>query len=468
MDAEHCYDQKSFFYTDGRREHHIRFTWHGFRYFELTSANGDTGLDCRRVAVVHADVKNTSALETDSEIVNWIYGAYIKTQAENYQCGVPTDCPQIERKGYTGDGQLLAEAGMTMFDAKALYKKWLRDIADCQDKKTGFVHYTAPCFIGCSGGPGGWSSAIVTVPYFYYAFYGDKEILEAYYPQMKRYTEFMSSETTVDGLILMQKRKTRCLGDWASPCPRLLPTEFVNSCLFVDCLMKLTEIAGFLGKWEDVPLWQELAKTYKRAINAAYYDPATGDYCGNEQASNAFALSVGLGDARTRDNLVARYRKLRRWDTGIFGTKILIETLLRLGEADVAYGLWDSDDECSFKAWKNAGATTLLEAWKNARSWNHPMFGAFTKCFFEYILGIRRKESSYKKVEISPLRFEKIAKAQGKVQTAAGEITVSFERMQDGTHFSVCVPEGMDCTLVYGDERRVLSAGTNEVFVKGN
>lgn len=462
LDLTHAYAQKCVFYTDGREEHILRFTWHGFRYFEICTSNGDEGMDCDTVAVVHADIQNTSAFKTDSEIVNWIYDAYVRTQAENYQCGVPTDCPQIERKGYTGDGQLLAESGMSMFGAKALYKKWMRDIADCQDKKTGFVHYTAPCFVGCAGGPGGWSSAIVTVPYFYYQYYGDKDVLNLYYPQMKKYISFMQSETTADGLVLMQKRKTRCLGDWASPCGYLLPTEFVNSCLLVDCLLKMSEIATLIGDDTD---WLSIAQTYKNAIHKAFFNEETGDYCNNEQASNAFALSIGLGDMRTQKNLVARYRDLKKFDTGIFGTKVLVETLLKLGETDVVYGLWDSDDEGSFKAWKNAGATTLLESWKNARSHNHPMFGAFVKCFFEYILGIQRKESGYKAVEIRPLRFEKIAKADGKMQTESGEIAVAFTRDDDGTEFVIDIPSGATATFVFEGVQETLSAGKNRIFI---
>lgn len=465
LDPCHCYEQRSLFYTDGRKEHFLRFTWHGFRYFELSSSRGDKAIDCVKVAVVHAAVENSASLETDSEIVNWIYDAYVRTQAENYQCGVPTDCPQIERKGYTGDGQLLAESGMTVFDAKALYKKWLRDISDCQDRKSGFVHYTAPCFIGCSGGPGGWSSAIVTVPYFYYQFYGDEELLKAYYPQMKKYVEFMRSETLENGLIHMKKRRARCLGDWASPCSQALPTEFANSCLFVDCLLKLSEIAEVLCDGQGAEECRKLAEVYKCAIEQAYFEAETGDYCGNVQGSNAFALSIGLGDGRTAERLVARYGELKRFDTGIFATKILVETLLKLGEAEVVYGLWDSDDEGSFKAWKNAGATTLWEGWKNARSRNHPMFGAFVKCFFEYVLGIRRKASGYKRLEISPLRFEKITKAKGKMRTEAGEIAVAFERTEKGTEFEICLPDGAECIFSFEGERRKLASGKNEFFI---
>ena len=464
LDLCHCYEQKSAFYTDGRKEHFIRFTWHGFRYFELIN-DSEKNLNCTKVAVVNTDVKNTSAFKTDSDIVNWIYNAYIRTQSENYQCGVPTDCPQIERKGYTGDGQVLAESGMTMFDAKALYKKWIRDISDCQDKNTGFVHYSAPCFIGCSGGPGGWSSAIVNVPYFYYHFYADKKVLETYYGQMAKYVEFIKSETDDNGLIKLQKRNCRCLGDWAAPVDRLLPAEFVNGCLFVDSLLKLSEIAHIIGDDKGAKAWENLVKQYKIALENNFYDFENGDFCNNEQGANAFALSIGLGDNRTEERLVSRYRNLKRFDTGIFGTKILVETLLRLGEADVVYDLWDSDAEGSFKSWKKAGATTFWEAWTNPRSLNHPMFGAFTKCFFEYILGVRRKKAGFSEIEIRPLRFEKIDYASGKIITEAGEISVSFTRRENDTRFEIIIPDGIKSSFFFGQKKRELVSGNNSFVI---
>ena len=461
LDEKHTYGQKSVFFSKGKKEHFIRFTWHGFRYFYIEGVKNDEGFDCKLCAVVHADVKQTAKFHCDSEIVNWIYDAYARTQAENYQCGVPTDCPQIEKKGYTGDGQLLAQAGMTLFDAKALYRKWLRDIADCQDKKTGFVHYTAPCFVGCSGGPGGWSSAIVTVPYFYYKFYGDKEVLKTYYPNMQKYVEFMSSASAADGLVHMDNRKSRCLGDWESPIKPLLPEPFVNTCLYIAALIKLVEISEICERFDEAKRYSAEAEKYRSAVNKAFFEPETGDYCKNEQGANAFALSAGLGDERTEKNLAARYREIKRFDTGIFGTKVLVETLLKAGYADEAYALWDSDDEVSFKSWKNAGATTLWESWKNARSYNHPMFGAFVYCFFEYILGIRQTADgcAYKKIVIQPLRFEKISQASGSVQTESGEISVAFQRDKKETTFEISLPEGVECEFSFNGTKKELVGG---------
>lgn len=467
LDEKHVFAQKSVFHTDERKQHYLRFTWHGFRYFEITSEKGDD-LSCETVAVVHADIKQTSTFTCESDIVNWIHDAYIRTQLANYQCGVPTDCPHIERKGYTGDGQLLAETAMQIFNAKRLYKKWMQDISDCQDRKTGFVHYTAPTFVGCSGGPGGWSSAIVTVPYQYYKEYGDVEPLNTYYSQMQAYIGFMQNNLQC-GLVTMKNRPdTRCLGDWNSLRLELLPSRFANSCMYVDTLQKMQEIARMVGKENDIPALKEKAERVSRAILKFFYDEETGDFCWNEQAANAFALKIGLGDKRTFDNLIKYYKQIKIYDTGIFGTKILTEILLKNGAPDVVYEIWASDSKSSFGSWKKEGGTTLRESWLYARSFSHPMFGALVGYFYQYILGIRQTEQSvgYEEIVINPLDFSKIRNAQGSIVTEKGEISVTFNSEKDGVRFVVHIPASVKARFVYKELEQSLQMGKNEIFYK--
>lgn len=122
--------QEDEFITDGtEREYTPHFTWHGFRYFKVE------GAEPLRVDVVHADCPQTSSFESDNEQLNWLYSAYIRTQLCNMHCGVPSDCPHLERLGYTGDGQLCAETAMLLLDCREFYRKWLDDIADCQCKR---------------------------------------------------------------------------------------------------------------------------------------------------------------------------------------------------------------------------------------------------------------------------------------------------------------------------------------------
>ena len=133
---------------------------------------GDATPKC--VKVVHANVPISSTFSCDNETLNWTYRTFINTMRCNMHTGHPSDCPHLERRGYTGDGQLTCHAVLSVLDAKAFYEKWLQDIADSQDVLSGHIQYTAP-YIRSGGGPGGWGCAIVEVPYQLYRHFGNAE-----------------------------------------------------------------------------------------------------------------------------------------------------------------------------------------------------------------------------------------------------------------------------------------------------
>lgn len=466
LEEYHIFKQVSTCVTDGREEHHVRFTWYGFKYFSISTTGDLSAISCDKVAVIYADIKNTSTFKCNLDVVNFLYDAYILTQQENYHCGVPCDCPQIEKRGYTGDGQLIMPLGLMLFDSKKLYKKWLNDISDVQDRKTGFVHNTAPVYVSCAGGPGGWSSAIINAPMHYYRQFGDKAILERFYPQMKKYVEFIEDEA-IDSLVTIHKRKAHCLGDWSGPYKPYLPEPFANSCMFVEAMYNLVETAKILGKTEDIPAFEKTIDNFKKAIDAKYFDPATGDYCGNVQGSNAFAINIGLGDERTLKNLADRYAEYKGFDTGIFATKLLPKVLFEKGYQDVAMGLYTSSNEASFKTWMDAGETTLREAWMNPRSHNHPMFGSPVLFLFEYVLGIRQKKGSccYEKTIINPLNIKDITEAKGSIETPQGKFGVEYKKQGDKTAFVVEIPKTTECEFVFEGKSVQLKAGVNEFII---
>ena len=159
-----------------------RFTWHGFRYLEVTGYPGVPPLSALDGCVVHSAMSSAGEFHCSNELIDAIQTAYRRTQLANYHGGVPSDCPHRERLGYTGDGQLTTEAAMFNFDAAAFYTKWLRDIADAQNQRSGFVPHTAP-FAGGGGGPA-WGSALLIVAWQLYRHYADRRVLEEYYAGM--------------------------------------------------------------------------------------------------------------------------------------------------------------------------------------------------------------------------------------------------------------------------------------------
>lgn len=432
LHEEHVYNQHTDFVTDGtQRKLHSKFTWMCFRYFEVT---GEAMVeDC---VVIHSDVPVTSDFHCDSEVLNWLKEAYIRTQLDNMHCGIPSDCPHTERRGYTGDGHLTCSAAMLQMDAQKFYRKWIYDIADCQDRKTGHIQYTAP-FMPSGGGPGGWGCAIVMVPYQYYKHYGDTEILAELYPQMLHWFEYMEVHSEGE-LVTSDLEGVWCLGDWCAPAMTFnllnamtIPAPLVNTYFYIKAMEHVLEINNVLGCHDNDQLLMNRIAAKKQAITESYFDVATGDFAAREQGSNAFAIDLGLGDERTFVNMVNRYRQHKEYDTGIFGTDILTRVLFENGEEELAIALLTNKGKVSFYNQMKSGATTISEYWTvGIRSQCHPMFGAVSKYLYEYILGIRQTKDSvrFENVIIEPKCMKQIAEAKGYITTPVGKISVEYNK----------------------------------------
>ena len=438
------------------------FTWFCFRYFSITG-----NAEPLYIREVHSNVEVTSDFCCDNENLNWLYKAFLNTQLSNMHAGIPSDCPHIERRGYTGDGQLICHAAMDVLDGREFYRKWIYDISDCQDVHTGHVQYTAP-YLHSGGGPGGWGCAIIEAPYQFYKHYGEAEPLEALYDQMLAYFAYLESHT-VNGLITSDKEGEWCLGDWCPPIQVILPAPFVNNYFYIKSLERMTEIAGVLHREEDMSLFSERIRERKEAIMAAYYNPWDGNFLGNMQGANAFAVDIGLGDERTYKNLVKRYNELGCYDTGIFGTDIVTRVLFEHGDGEIALKLMTSEKPHSFGGMRLLGATSIWEYWPEAnfeRSHNHPMFGAITAYLFDHILGIQQLQDScgYDKIMIRPFVPENLSFAEGYRTLPCGQVSVKWQREEGRICFDIVVPQ--PATFHFGGCEKELGAGENRIVVE--
>ncbi|HOU09850.1 MAG TPA: family 78 glycoside hydrolase catalytic domain [Clostridiales bacterium] len=436
------------------------FTWHGFRYFEVS--NNADALAC---AVVHADTPRTSAFECDNLNLAWLADAYIRTQLSNMHAGVPSDCPHRERLGYTGDGQLCCEAAMLMLDCRRFYRKWLGDIADCQDPETGHVQHTAP-LMGGGGGPGGWGGAVVEVPWRYYRQYGDKDVLKDFFPRMLKYLDYLESRSE-DGLVIREEEGGWCLGDWCTPSPMKLPEPFVNTYFYIKYLRAVSEAAGILGARPDGDLLEERAARCCRALTNAYFSPHTHSFIGGVQGADAFGLDIGLGDEHTFLNLARKYAGLGMFDTGIFGTKILIRVLFDMGAPELAASLLAGDKKVSYGRMRAAGATTLWENWNGEGSHSHPMFGAPSVFLFSRLLGIRQKEGScgWEHAVVLPFLPSFLQRMSGHVTTPRGTVSVDCRREDGRVRATAAVSAGMDAVFAFEGEEVALRPGENVFYI---
>ncbi len=438
--------------TDKPIEVRNMFSWYGFRYFRVDG-------EAKAISVLrtHTNVSVASSFESSDKTLNWIYETYLNTQRCNMHHGMPSDCPHFERRGYTGDGQLTSRAAMHLLDMERFYRKWMEDISDCQDRLTGHVQYTAP-YTHSGGGPGGWGSAIVVLPYEMWKHYGKDGDLERFYPQMLHYFEYLESHSE-NMLVNSDTPGEWCLGEWCTPGPVELPAPFVNNFFYIRALEKTIEIANHIGKITDIPMLEKRIAERKHAIQVAYFNPWDGNFLGMRQGANAFALDIGLGDERTKRNFINYYDKLGYYDTGIFGTDIVTRKLFEYGRADIAVKLLCADEPHGFGKWQKDGATTLWEYWFNSRSHSHPMFGAVATYLYEYILGIKQKKDSYgfDKITIDPLYVDSLKWAKGHMTTCKGEILVSYEKGEKGIVLDIELPDGIlaEITTPSGDKIQI-------------
>ena len=442
------------FICDGtKRAFEPKFVWHAFRYFDIT---GD--FDDLEVLVIHSDCPVTARFDSPSEGLNFLFDAYVRTQLNNMHGSIPSDCPHRERLGYTGDGQACAKTAMMLLDSREFYRKWIRDILDCQDQTTGHVQHTAP-LMGGGGGPGGWGCAMVIVPYTYYRQYGDTAMLQQCYEPMRRWVEYLKAHSE-NGLIVREEEGGWCLGDWCTLIePVQIPAPYVNSCFFMKILEMLMEIAPLVGHGEHIDEYATLRGMIAQAIRRDYFDPATGRYLDNLQGADAYALWAGLAGADTAREMARRYEELGHFDTGFLGTDILMEMLCKYGHADTALKLLESEDLGSYLYMKRRGATTIWENWGHGSSDDHPMFGACVRQLFSSILGIDQPDGSagYRRLTIAPQIPAALSWVSGAMQTPAGEVFVSWKKEAGRIHFRITVPRDAHAVFCYGGKEYPLT-----------
>lgn len=440
------------------RELYPKFCKQAFRYFEV---EGAAEVVC--VEVIHACLSERTTFACSNSVLNWLYTAYKRTQLINMHDGFPSDCPHRERLGYTGDGQITASAAMTMFDCESFYRKWIRDICDCQNIDNGHIQHTAP-FYGGGGGPVGWGGAVVQVPYAFYLHYGDELLVQEVLPHIAEWVDYIVSRTD-NGLVCREENGGWCLGDWATSAV-VIPQEFVNTTLFVCMLEKAAFLAEQVENYDLVNRFTKLSKQYRKSVTKEFFDDETGSFAGGVQGADAFALAAGLGDRRTLDNLVAKYTVNRRFDTGFIGTYVLVEQLLAHDKVDVAFYLLSATAKGSFGYLKQLGETTIWEYLDTKWcSHAHPMFGAVAEFLPKVLLGLPDKERT-NEVVLRPRFPRKLSYAEGSALYDGKPVEVRWRKKNNTIRYKVFVANGLNVSVVCNGKTTVLSEGKNELTIQ--
>ena len=184
--------------------------------------------------------------------------------------------------------------------------------------------------------------------------------------------------------------------------------------------------------------------------------------------ADAFALDLNLGNAEMLNNLVKKYRETKVFDTGIFGTDILIKVLFENGFAQTAFDLMTQDGYPSFAYMKKNGATTFWEDWHGKSSHNHPMFSACVKYLYYGLLGIKQNEGSvgFSSVTISPQFVNGLNYIKGEIETKSGKIAVELTKKASTADCYILIDGSIDASFKYNRDCRKLASGENRFSIE--
>jgi len=435
---------------EGEEAWEPRFTYHGFRYVEVTDFPGTPRLDSVRGRVVHSAVKPIGSFSASKDILNGLQRIITWGQKTNLH-SIPTDCDQRdERMGWMGDAQGTAEEAIMNFDMAAFYTNFVRDIRDVQDDK-GQITDTVPHIWGSRPADPAWGTAYPLICWYMYQYYGDTRVLEEHYDGLRKYVDFLKSKAE-GGLV-----KYSYYGDWVAV--EKCPGAIVSSFYYYYDVKVLADVARVLGRTQDAALYDKLAAEIRTAFNREYYNPKTGDYADGTQTANTLPLFLDIptdkeGGAwgRLFDNVV--YKNNSHLTTGIIGTKYIMELLTRNGASDLAYDIAVQTDYPSWGYMIKNGATTLWELWQkregpSMNSHNHPMFGSVGSWLYKALAGINLAPGTtgFDKILIQPQMVRDLMHASGSTTTVRGEVACAWSRTDKGVRVEVAVPGGSEAEV---------------------
>ncbi|MEG1587335.1 MAG: family 78 glycoside hydrolase catalytic domain, partial [Bacteroidales bacterium] len=438
-------------------EYLTKFNYKGFRYVEVVS---DREIDLKKTDLtayfMHSDVAAVGKIHSSSELINKLWKATNNAYLSNLM-GYPTDCPQREKNGWTGDGHFAIETALYNFDGITVYEKWLADHRD-EQQENGVLPDIIPTGGWGYGTDNGldWTSTIAIIPWNIYLFYGDDRLLEECYDNIKRYVDYVD-KTSPDGLSAWGR------GDWV-PVKSQSDKELTSSVYFYVDTQILANAAKLFGKEEDHRYYSRLALKIKNAINGKFLNRETGIYAGGSQTE----LSVPLQWKVVPEEmipLVARNlaKKVEEagfhLDVGVLGAKAILNALSENGYAETAYRVAVQDTYPSWGWWIVNGATTLVENWnleaERDISDNHMMFGEIGAWFYKGLGGIfpDPEAPGFKHILLRPHFMKDLSHFEARYESRYGTISSGWKWDKKGENvtYEVEIPANSSATLYLPD-----------------
>ena len=450
---------------DGPEYYEPRFTYHGFRYVEVTGLTKTPTVDDLTAHLVRSDVDIVGEFTCSDPLMNQLHDAIRRTYESNL-VALPTDCPIREKCGWLGDAHVTQEMTYYNYDMAQFWAKYTRDIQTTSDLEGGLPDSIVP-----GRRPGipafDWGVATIFLPWQNYRHTGDRRVLEAQWPYMVRFLEY--GREISDGWIIHQ-----ALGDW---CDQPITLELSNTrpdgspfnslpattatMHFFQAAKNLAAIAEVLGHEAEAIEYAAWAEEIRQAINRAYYHVRGHTY--GSQTGNALAIMYGIPNP---ENLAAVADSLAEeiefgfgghFNTGSHGATYLYHALTDHGHAKVAREIFAKQTYPSYGYMFDQGATTLWENMSRfdpvtkatGKSLSHPFHGGFDHWFYDAVAGVAMDPTgvAFQKLRFAPKLVGALSHAAGSIETPYGEAASAWRIDGDRFTWDLTIPANATATV---------------------
>lgn len=442
---------------DGPDEFEPSFTYHGFRYAEITGLPGGPDPASITGIPVSSIPSMTGRFETDSAMVNQLQHNIQWSMFSNF-IEVPTDCPsRDERLGWTGDAQIFAPTATFNADLAAFYTKWMDDIDDTK-MENGALPDVAPCVVmeWAQEGSSGYAEAGLIVPWTMYLAYGDTRILERHFAAGAAWVDYIL-ERSPD--LVWRERRNTDYGDWLAPVET--PKDLTSTAYFARSAQLLAKFAEVLGRPDEQGRYTRLAADIAAAFRADFVAP-DGTMPAGTQTAYTLALRFDLLLDEQRPVAAAALaddvERRGHITTGFLAVAQLLPLLTEIGRSDLAYRLLLNDEYPSWGHPIKHGATTVWERWDGWRpetgfqdplmnSFNHFALGSVGEWMYASIAGLAPAEPGYARVAVEPRIGHGVDSAWASTETVHGTVSTSWRVRGDRFELELDIPANVRATV---------------------
>jgi len=447
----------------GEEIYEPRFTYHGFRYAEISGLSEKINLNDFEGRVVHDDLEQTGSFSTSNELINQIYESAVWSIRSNYH-GIPLDCPQRdERQAWLGDRAQGSKGESYIFNTYNFYRKWLNDIKDTQ-KENGQIPNVAPTYWKVYRDNVTYLTTYIAIANLLYEQFADLGTVREHYPHLKMMMRYLQENYMNNHIIAVDQ-----YGDWGLP-PDHMETEhnsdaklqasaeILATAYYYYGLKSMIKFSDLLEEKTDKEKFAQLSAQLKNALSEKLISTATLDYGNHSPTELILLLAFDLANSDDKsilvENLIGKMKGQYNSHiaSGIIGMQWLMRVLSDNGNIELAYRLATGRSYPSWGYMLQNNATTIWEYWNGyfLKSQNHLMLlGDLMTWFYEYLGGIKTddKAPGFKHIVMDPAVAGDLSFVSASYNSIYGTIKSEWAIKNQKFEWNITIPPNSSATI---------------------